>query len=163
MYKNILQITKDFNVVRTGFDLNYRQNDMTGCTTTIPTDEYQRLIINNERARKMLEDSRLKLSRIHHIAAVDFANYVKSRLYEENIKMIKDIEAIEELEEAEVLDKYCYSDIDSVSDLQEISLGKYFRIIEDEEMYEIIKMVIYQKFTEFKNISEEQKDGTNEE
>jgi hypothetical protein len=62
-----------------------------------------------------------------------------------------------------MLDKYCYSDLDSIGDLQEMSQCKYFGIIELDEMIDRIKTAIYRKLNEFKNKCEEHKDGTNEE
>jgi hypothetical protein len=143
--------------------LDNRMVDMTGCTATIPTEEYCRLVLNNEKAEIMLEDLQIKFEKIHDKAVMDFINYVEQRLFINNIEKIKDFSEIEQLRPEEMLDKYCYSDLDSIGDLQEMSQSKYFGIIELDEMIDRIKTAIYRKLNEFKNKCEEHKDGTNEE
>lgn len=163
MYKHLIQAYNDFQGIRRNFDFNNKPEDLTGCTVTIPVKEYQRLIINNERARVYLEDDRLKLANIHTKALHKFVADAEDEIYISEVEKIKNIDILDELEPEKLLGKYCYSGMDSVGNLKKISEDKFFNILEPEEMIELIKMVIYQKYTKFKHDSEENKNGTNEE
>ncbi len=163
MYKKIIQMCNDFKGIRRDFDFNNKPEDITGCMVTIPVKEYNRLIINNERARSLLEDDRLKLAKIHDKALHKFIADAEDEIYNSEVEKIKNIDELDELEPEKLLSKYCYSGMDSIGNLKKISEDKLFNILEPEEMVEIIKMVIYQRFMKFEYDSEEQKDGTNEE